>query len=130
MRIRMVSCTVHRTYGQLTRTDEFNNIMAVNTSGPYYLARSLVRSWLDLPIALPAATSASSGHSTATTLDVPNMKNVNLNKQILFVSSISGLVAMAPQRQAAYNASKGALTMLSKVSPLGLQTLRGVAETS
>ena len=37
-------------------------------------------------------------------------------KQVLFVSSISGLVAMSPQNQAAYNASKAALTMMAKVN--------------
>lgn len=46
---------------------------------------------------------------------LPDVKGVNLQKQILFVSSISGLVAMYPQRQASYNASKGGLTMLAKV---------------
>ncbi|XAO27014.1 hypothetical protein I312_105855 [Cryptococcus bacillisporus CA1280] len=42
------------------------------------------------------------------------MRNVDLKKQILFVSSISAHVAMSPQRQSAYNASKGAVTMLAK----------------
>jgi sorbose reductase len=36
-------------------------------------------------------------------------------KQVLFVSSISGLVAMSPQNQSAYNGSKAALTMMAKV---------------
>lgn len=42
-------------------------------------------------------------------------------KQVLFVSSISGLVAMSPQNQAAYNASKAALTMMAKVNKRALQ---------
>ena len=32
------------------------------------------------------------------------------------ISSISGLVNMTPQKQVAYNASKGGLTMAAKVS--------------
>lgn len=85
--------------------DEFKHVFEVNTFGPYYFARALVRSWLGQPITVTSSTSDS--------LDVPSMK-ANLGKQILFVSSISGLVAMTPQRQTAYNASKGALTMMSK----------------
>jgi len=34
------------------------------------------------------------------------------------ISSISGLVNMTPQKQVAYNASKGGLTMAAKVSTL------------
>ncbi|KAK8870090.1 hypothetical protein IAR55_000660 [Kwoniella newhampshirensis] len=94
-------------------TDEdFTNIFAVNTFGPFYLARALVRSWLDLPIPVSGEPSQP--------LEVWGKKGINLNKQILFVSSISGLVAMNPQRQTAYNASKGAVTMLSKWSHLGI----------
>ncbi|WVQ80309.1 hypothetical protein IAT38_002414 [Cryptococcus sp. DSM 104549] len=87
--------------------DDLANIFGVNTFGPFYLARSLVRSWLDLPISL-----SSPGASSGT--DVSQLKGVNLGKQILFVSSISALVAMSPQRQTAYNASKGAVTMMAK----------------
>ncbi|ODO05045.1 hypothetical protein I350_05658 [Cryptococcus amylolentus CBS 6273] len=65
---------------------DIQSIFAVNTYHPYYLSRALVRSWLHLPIP----------------------------KQILFISSISALVAMNPQRQTAYNASKGAVTMMAK----------------
>jgi sorbose reductase len=87
--------------------DEFGRIFEVNTYGPYYFARALVRSWLGLPVDVDPL---------SLTNAVPTAKK--LGKQILFISSISGLVAMKPQRQAAYNASKGALTMLSKVSGL------------
>lgn len=87
-------------------TEDIQNMFAVNTLGPFYFSRALVRSWLDLPI------SVGSGDS----LDITKIKNKKLDKQILFISSISGIVAMSPQRQAAYNASKGGLTMLAKVS--------------
>lgn len=83
--------------------DEFKHVFDVNTFGPFYFARGLVRSWLGLPIPV----------SGSSNLDISSTK-LNLGKQILFVSSISGLVAMTPQRQTAYNASKGALTMMSK----------------
>ena len=87
-------------------SDDFKSIFEINTFGAFYLARALFRSWLSLPIDVGAP---------STTLDVQGMKGINLNKQILFVSSISSMLAMTPQRQAAYNASKGAMTMLSKV---------------
>jgi NAD(P)-dependent dehydrogenase (short-subunit alcohol dehydrogenase family) len=80
-------------------------MFAVNTLGPFYFSRAVVRSWLDLPVAV----------SGGGQVDVTKIKNAKLDKQILFISSISGLVAMSPQRQAAYNASKGGLTMLAKV---------------
>ena len=86
-------------------------MFAVNTLGPFFFARAVARSWLDLPVALSGSDSAS-GDS----LDLTKIKDKKLDKQILFISSISGLVAMSPQRQAAYNASKGGLTMLAKVS--------------
>jgi NAD(P)-dependent dehydrogenase (short-subunit alcohol dehydrogenase family) len=91
----------------LTGPAEFQNIFNVNVNGPFYLARALVRSWLSVPVPVDP--------STPSTLDITSLKGANLGKQILFVSSISALVAMTPQRQAAYNASKGAVTMLSKV---------------
>jgi sorbose reductase len=94
------------------RLADFQRLFDVNVSGPFYLSRALVRSWLSLPIPVD-------GTGTSSSLDITSLKGdkaVNLGKQILFVSSISGLVAMTPQRQAAYNASKGAVTMLSKVS--------------
>lgn len=91
----------------VSNTDEdINRMFAVNTLGPFYFARQLARSWLDLP------------------QDIPNDEDIRhealqqsakLDKQILFVSSVSGLVAMYPQRQTAYNASKAGLTMLAKV---------------
>ncbi|WOO80326.1 Sorbose reductase SOU1 [Vanrija pseudolonga] len=84
--------------------DDFKRLFEVNTYGPYYLSRALVRSWLDLPIGVDPSAAQ------------PDIKSITrkLGKQILIVSSISGLVAMSPQRQAAYNASKAAVTMLSK----------------
>jgi sorbose reductase len=78
----------------------------VNTFGAYYFARALARSWMGLPVGVDdTSVSGAAGIRPPT----------KLGKQILFISSISGLVAMHPQRQTAYNASKGALTMLSKV---------------
>lgn len=92
-------------------SEDFQSIFAVNTFGPYYFSRALVRSWLGLPVSV---------NSVSDPIDVANAKNVNLKKQILFVSSISALVAMNPQRQTAYNASKGAVTMLAKVRPISI----------
>ncbi|WVQ91974.1 hypothetical protein IAS59_005782 [Cryptococcus gattii] len=74
-------------------TDEdFQSIFAVNTFGSYYLSRALIRSWLGLPV---------SANSASDPIDIASMRNVDLKKQILFVSSISALVAMSPQRQSA-----------------------------
>ena len=87
---------------------ELQNIFAVNAFGPIYTARALVRSWLGLPI------SVDTGNYTALT-DIKEKGRVLQGKQVLFVSSISGLVAMSPQNQAAYNGSKAALTMMAKV---------------
>lgn len=84
---------------------EFERIFAVNTFGPYYFARALMRAWLGLPIPV-----GSGGDSDADEVRAPRQ----LGKQLLFVSSISALVAMSPQKQAAYNASKAAVTMLCK----------------
>jgi len=88
---------------------DLQQVFSVNTFGPYYLARALTRSWLSLPIDV---TKPSSNEP----LDIPAIQGTKLDKQILFVSSVSGLAAMTPQRQTAYNASKAALTMMSKVS--------------
>lgn len=78
-------------------TDEdFRKVFEVNAFGPFFTARELVRSWKE------------------TDINVDTHK-LNEKKQILFVSSISGLVAMLPQKQSAYNASKAAVTMLAKV---------------
>jgi NAD(P)-dependent dehydrogenase (short-subunit alcohol dehydrogenase family) len=90
--------------------DQFDSIFRTNTTGPYYLSRALMRSWLGLPISL----SSSSSEVNLTADDGQPKKNLK-GKQILFVSSISGLVAMTPQYQAAYNASKAGVTMLAKV---------------
>lgn len=94
--------------------DQFDSIFRTNTTGPYYLSRALMRSWLGLPISL----SSSSSEVNITADDGQLKKNLK-GKQILFVSSISGLVAMTPQYQAAYNASKAGVTMLAKVSEAG-----------
>jgi NAD(P)-dependent dehydrogenase (short-subunit alcohol dehydrogenase family) len=93
-----------------TLVDQFDSIFRTNTTGPYYLSRALMRSWLGLPISL----SSSSSEVNLTADDGQPKKNLK-GKQILFVSSISGLVAMTPQYQAAYNASKAGVTMLAKV---------------
>jgi sorbose reductase len=85
-------------------TDDFKRIFEVNTYGPFYLSRALARSWLSLPISVDGAAT-----------DVASLKDVQLNKQLLIVSSISAHVAMYPQRQTAYNASKAAVTMMTKV---------------
>ena len=90
---------------------EFENIFQTNTFGPYYLSRALMRSWLDLPIPL----SSSEPTISSSTDDRSKPSKSLKGKQILFVSSISGLVAMTPQFQAAYNASKAGVTMLAKV---------------
>lgn len=87
--------------------DEFESIFQTNTFGPYYLSRALMRSWLSLPI------SPSSDEQRLSADDKSPKKDLR-GKQILFVSSISGLVAMSPQFQAAYNASKAGVTMLAK----------------
>lgn len=89
---------------------DMQNIFAVNAFGPYYLSRALMRSWLDLPVSLSGGAGGN--------VDIRKVPtNALKGKQLLFVSSISALVAMNPQHQSAYNASKGAVTMFSKVSP-------------
>lgn len=82
-------------------TAEFRRTFEVNTFGSYYFARALARSWLGEDIAVGAG---------STGRPAPRQ----LGKQILFISSISAIVAMSPQRQMAYNASKAAVTMMSK----------------
>ena len=81
--------------------------MRTNAYGPFFMARSLVRNWLNLPSTVDP-TAGQNGR-------VPALRNVNLSKQIIFVSSISAIVSMYPQNQVAYNASKGAVTMMAKV---------------
>lgn len=84
--------------------EEFKRVFEVNYFGPFYLARALMRSWQGLPVSIKEGEPAN-----------PPAPPTKLNKQLLFVSSISGLVAMTPQKQASYNSSKAALTMLAKV---------------
>lgn len=81
-------------------------MITVNLIAPLYLSRALMRHWLDLPASVH---SGSSGQGKRD-------QKVNLDKRILMISSISGLVNMTPQKQVAYNASKGGLTMAAKVS--------------
>lgn len=88
---------------------ELQNIFAVNAFGPFYTARALIRSWLALKTSVdPEAHTALS--------QFKEKGRILEGKQVLFVSSISGLVAMSPQNQSAYNASKAALTMMAKVN--------------
>jgi NAD(P)-dependent dehydrogenase (short-subunit alcohol dehydrogenase family) len=89
---------------------ELQNIFAVNAFGPFYTARALIRAWLALKTSVdPASHTALSQYK--------DKGRILEGKQVLFVSSISGLVAMSPQNQSAYNASKAALTMMAKVNP-------------
>ncbi|ORY31387.1 hypothetical protein BCR39DRAFT_526392 [Naematelia encephala] len=83
---------------------ELLNIMQINLFAPMYLTRAVVRQWLKVPVSL---------HSSSSDRGLRDQK-LHLGKKILFVSSISGIVAMTPQKQAAYNASKAGLTMLAK----------------
>ena len=81
-------------------------MFATNFYAPIYLSRALVRHWLKLPASVSAESSESGLRD----------QKVDLGKKILFVSSISGIVAMTPQMQMSYNSSKAALTMAAKVS--------------
>lgn len=94
------------------RIEQFESVFQTNTFGPYYLSRALMRSWLSLPLAVSPD---SEPNVPAIEEQGPKKKDLR-GKQLLFVSSISGLVAMNPQYQAAYNASKAGVTMLAKVS--------------
>ena len=87
--------------------DELLTMMQNNLFAPLYISRALVRHWLKLPVAVPPD---SSKHPDRGMRDTKQ----NLNKRILFVSSISGIVSMDPQAQSAYNASKAGLTMMAK----------------
>lgn len=89
-------------------------IFAVNTFGSYYLSRALTRSWLSLPVSV---------NSASDPIDIANMRDVDLKEQILFASSTSALVAMSPQEQSAYNASKIPGTLLN-LPLLGLISVR------
>lgn len=72
------------------------------------------RSWLSLPVSV---------NSASDPIDVANMRDVDLKEQILFASSTSALVAMSPQEQSAYNASKIPGTLLN-LPLLGLISVR------
>lgn len=85
--------------------DELRKIMDVNLLAPLFLARSFARHWLGLPA---SADSTSGGRGRRD-------EKPRLNKRVIFISSISGLVNMTPQKQVGYNASKAGLTMASKV---------------
>ena len=82
---------------------ELQHVMGVNLFAPIYLSRAFARHWLGLPTKVDP-------NAKAQMLDKADLK-----KKILFISSISGIVNMTPQRQVAYNASKGGLTMAAKV---------------
>lgn len=88
---------------------ELQKIFAVNTFGPFYTTRALIRSWLDMKTSVDPDSHTALGQ-------FKEKGRFLQGKQVLFVSSISGLVAMSPQNQAAYNASKAALTMMAKVN--------------
>ncbi|WWC61618.1 uncharacterized protein I303_104202 [Kwoniella dejecticola CBS 10117] len=82
---------------------ELDWIMKTNLYAPITLCRGFVRHWLGMGAAVK--TEADPGKPTG---------KANLNKRILVVSSISGVVNMRPQRQMAYNVSKAGLTMACK----------------
>ena len=85
--------------------DELDWIMKCNLYAPITLSRGFVRHWLGMGASVKSANDPGK----------PEGK-VALNKRILCVSSISGIVNMTPQRQVAYNASKAGLTMACRVS--------------
>lgn len=85
---------------------DLRRMFDVNLVAPLFLARAFTRHWLGLPAAIPENETAQGSRKD----------EVKLNKKIVFISSISGLVNMSPQYQVAYNASKAGLTMASKVS--------------
>lgn len=88
--------------GRELMADDFKWVMDVNFSAPIYTSRAFVRHWLGLPSAVGET--------------VPRPEPRALNKKIIYVSSISAIVNMTPQVQMAYNSSKAALTMATKVS--------------
>ena len=105
------SSITHPTRGrgeQVLIPDELNWVTQVNLFAPIYLSRAFARHWLKMPTSLsdPAASKEKGTRE----------EKQNLNKKILFVSSISGIVSMTPQNQVSYNASKAGLTMAAKVS--------------
>lgn len=85
--------------------DELDWVMKCNLYAPITLMRGFVRHWLGM--STQVCTPDDAGKPS---------QPIHLNKRILCVSSISGLVNMNPQHQVAYNASKAGLTMACRVS--------------
>ncbi|WWC89568.1 uncharacterized protein L201_004492 [Kwoniella dendrophila CBS 6074] len=86
---------------------ELDWIMKTNLYAPITLCRGFVRHWLGMTTEVKTNSYPGKPSSSAD-------QKVNLNKRILCVSSISGIVNMAPQKQVAYNVSKAGLTMACK----------------
>ncbi|KAL8278556.1 hypothetical protein RQP46_009048 [Phenoliferia psychrophenolica] len=80
----------HHVAAEDTSDQQILDTFAVNVFAPFHLARAVFRTWFPTPETPPKS------------------------KIILFVSSISAHVANCPQKQVAYNSSKGALSMLGK----------------
>ncbi|WVW83654.1 hypothetical protein I302_105675 [Kwoniella bestiolae CBS 10118] len=84
---------------------ELDWIMKTNLYAPMTLCRGFARHWLGMSTAVKSSEDPGKP---------PVGEKLNLNKRILCVSSISGIVNMNPQRQVAYNVSKAGLTMACK----------------
>lgn len=80
----LMSCTSNRVYTDFIADPVclrgLSIIFAVNTFGSYYLSRALIRSWLGLHLSVNSASDDP--------IDIASMRNIDLKKQILFVSSI------------------------------------------
>lgn len=85
---------------------DLHKMFDVNLVAPLFLARAFTRHWLGLPATISENKAAQGSRKDG----------VKLNKRIVFIASISGLVNMSPQHQVAYNASKAGLAMASKVN--------------
>ncbi|KAL1413720.1 hypothetical protein Q8F55_001502 [Vanrija albida] len=83
--------------------DDLTFVMANNLFAPLYLSRAFVRHWLGLKTAV-----------TQQDTYPPRPEYRTLDKKIIFISSISGVVSMTPQNQVSYNSSKAGLTMAAK----------------
>lgn len=79
----LMSCTSNRVYTDFIADPVclrgLSIIFAVNTFGSHYLSRALIRSWLGLHLSV---------NSASDPIDIASMRNIDLKKQILFVSSI------------------------------------------